>query len=198
MIHSVAPSSRERLLETARELFHLQGYNGTSMSQILQRTGVSSSSLYHFFPSKEELLMAVIDRYKELLWPQIMGPASEKSSQPIGKLLGVLDVYREFTLATNFQLGCPVGSLALEVGQSIPDARKRIAAIFKAWRAVIEGWLQEAAPQMPRQERGQIASLLLTLVEGAIVQARVLQRSEPFEIARAQFHNHLQECLKSY
>ena len=53
--------TRERLVRTAAELFWNQGYAQTGVNQIIQEANATSGSFYHFFKSKQELAMAVID-----------------------------------------------------------------------------------------------------------------------------------------
>ena len=54
--------TRERLVEAARKLFHQHGYRATGIAEILRAAEVNSGSLYYFFPSKEDLLVAVLER----------------------------------------------------------------------------------------------------------------------------------------
>ena len=58
MIHST--KTREKLVATAFELFHKQGFSATGVAQILRTAEVNSGSLYHYFPTKEDLLIAVL------------------------------------------------------------------------------------------------------------------------------------------
>ena len=55
-----SPKTREKLVGTAFELFHKQGYSATGVAQILRVAEVNSGSLYHFFPTKEDLLVALL------------------------------------------------------------------------------------------------------------------------------------------
>ena len=61
--------TRDRLIDAARKLFWAQGYEVTSVAEILKKAEVNSGSLYYHFKSKEDLLLAVLDRYKELRLP---------------------------------------------------------------------------------------------------------------------------------
>jgi AcrR family transcriptional regulator len=54
-----APSARERVLKAAVDLFARQGYDGTSVSQIIERAGLTKGGFYHHFASKEALLYEV-------------------------------------------------------------------------------------------------------------------------------------------
>ena len=60
-------SSRERLVDAALYLFWLQGYAATGVAEILSQANVRSGSFYYFFKTKEDLLLAVLQRYIETL-----------------------------------------------------------------------------------------------------------------------------------
>src|SRR5258708_25671141 len=105
--------TRERLVEAARTLFWEQGYANTGIAQILKAADVGSGSLYHFFPTKEDLLLAVLHKYKDLLWPMVIQPVFDRVQDPIERIFAVLDGYRQMLLATEFAIGCPIGNLAL-------------------------------------------------------------------------------------
>ena len=68
-------------METARQLFFQQGYSATGIAQILQTSGSNSGSLYYFFPTKEDLLVAVLEQYKEMLQTHVIGPAHERAAE---------------------------------------------------------------------------------------------------------------------
>ena len=68
--------TRERILHAARELIYAQGYNATGISAILKMARVNSGSLYHYFPTKADLLRAVLEHYTEMLWPVVIQPAT--------------------------------------------------------------------------------------------------------------------------
>ncbi len=66
--------TRERLIEAARDLFLKQGYASTGIAQILEAADAGSGSLYYFFPTKEDLLLAVLEWYKANLIPAVVQP----------------------------------------------------------------------------------------------------------------------------
>ncbi len=67
--------TRERLLQTAFQLFHEQGYHATGVATILREAGVNAGSMYHFFSSKDDLLLKVLEFALDYLEPMVMGPA---------------------------------------------------------------------------------------------------------------------------
>ena len=89
----VPASTKEQILEVARHRFAEHGYAGTGIAQILKAADADSGSLYYFFPTKEDLLAAVLEGYKELLWPEVVQPVFDRVSDPIERVFGILDGY---------------------------------------------------------------------------------------------------------
>ena len=76
----MSAGTRDRLVAAAMQLFWQKGYGSTSMADVLQLAGVNSGSLYHFFPGKQDLLLAVLARYREGLHPMLLDPPGPAST----------------------------------------------------------------------------------------------------------------------
>src|SRR5277367_4579064 len=142
-------STRDRLVEAARTLFWKHGYASTGIAQILKEADAGSGSLYYFFSTKEDLLLAVLEWYRENLWAAVVQPVFDRVSDPIEWIFGILNGYRRGLLMTNYQHGCPIGNLALELADSHPAARQLLAVNFNGWRSTIENCLVDAAGRLP-------------------------------------------------
>ena len=127
-------STRERLVEAARQLFWNKGYEATGLAEVLRNAGVNSGSLYYLFKSKEELLLAVLDRYVEMLHPAVIDPVFSRVADPINRVFGVLEGYRRMLTTTGCRQGCPIGNIALEMSEKSSAVREKIALNFKNWR----------------------------------------------------------------
>lgn len=177
-------STKARIVEAARELFWERGYEATSLGDVVKRAKANPGSLYYFFRTKEELLLAVLDRYTELLWPAVMEPAFRAVEDPMVRIFAILEGYRQGLIATEFARGCPIGSLSLEVGEALPAAREKIAANFDSWAGWIKKCLEDAGDQLPPEtDPAALARFVLTVMEGAMMQARAHHSLEPFDSA---------------
>jgi TetR/AcrR family transcriptional regulator, transcriptional repressor for nem operon len=177
-----AAGTRDRILDAARQLFLQQGYTATGIAQIVRAADARPGSLYYFFPTKEDLLQAVLERYKDLLWPVVIQPVFDRVSDPIERIFGVLDGYRQMLLTTACRQGCPIGNLALEMSESSPGARKLVAENFTNWKHAVEQCLDDAAGRLSEHvDRAALASFVLTVMEGGVMQARAYKSIEPFE-----------------
>jgi TetR/AcrR family transcriptional regulator, transcriptional repressor for nem operon len=179
--------TRGRILETAFQLFHEQGYHATGVATILREAGVNAGSLYHFFPSKEALLVGVLEYALGALRPAVMDPAECRSKDPIKRVFELLRQYREGMHAWGCKMGCPIGNLALEVADDNAAARRLIHQNFENWVVAVKKWLDDAGDRLPQElDRAQLARFVLTVMEGGIMQARAAGKLAPFDDSVAQ------------
>lgn len=189
--------TKQKLIETARNLFLQNGYGNTGIAQILKAADVGSGSLYYFFPTKEDLLLAVLNKYKELLWPLVIQPVFDRVQDPVERIFGVLDGYRQMLTMTEFAMGCPIGNLALELSNTHPAARQLLAENFTGWRRAIEGCLIEASDRLPEHTSAErLAEFVLTTMEGAVMLARTYRSLEPYNNAVTQLRDYFDRLLK--
>ncbi len=194
---STQPETRDRLIRVAMELFQAQGYRSTGVAQILKAAEANSGSLYHYFPTKEDLLLAVLEQYKQLLWPALLDPIFSRISDPIERIFGLLDGYRQFIIATGCTYGCPIGNLALELSNTHPNVRQLIAENFQGWRDAVQKCLDEAGDRLPLEvDRSQLASFVLTVMEGGVMQARAYRNLEPFDAAVTQLRDYFERLMQ--
>jgi AcrR family transcriptional regulator len=180
------------------ELFYIQGFEATGVAEILKKADVNSGSLYYFFDSKEDLLLAVLERYKEMLWPAVIEPAFAKTQDPIERIFAVLEGYRQGLMFTHFTAGCPIGNLALELREAHRKAREKIAENFDGWRDAIRKCLDEAAERLPANaDREQLATFILTVMEGGVMQSRAHGSIAPFDACVGQLRNYFDLLLSA-
>jgi TetR/AcrR family transcriptional regulator, transcriptional repressor for nem operon len=177
-----AKSTRERLVEAALYLFWLQGYAATGVAEILQRSKVNAGSFYHFFKTKEELLLGVLELYIQTLEPVVVQPVLTQIQDPVERVFGILDFYRRNLLATGCTYGCPIGRLALEIPEEQFRVHKRLADNFDGWTAAVEKCLADAKDRFPAGTNLRTLSrFVLTVMEGGVMQSRAHREIGPFD-----------------
>jgi TetR/AcrR family transcriptional regulator, transcriptional repressor for nem operon len=185
------PTTRDRIVFAAMELFADKGYGATSIADILSRTQINSGSLYHAFPGKQDLLIAVLDAYHSGIGPMLLEPAWGDVADPIERVFALLDAYRCMLASSDCTYGCPIGSLALELHEPDPPVRERLAANFTAWTGAVEANLRAAADRLPADtDFPALAEFVLTLMEGAVMQARTHRDLGYFDRAVTQLRRH--------
>lgn len=184
-------AARDRIVLAAMELFWLKGYNSTSIADLLSRTQLNSGSLYHVFPSKQDVLIGVLEAYREGIYEQLLAPAWADVHDPIDKIFALLRHYRTLIVETECTYGCPIGSLALELHEPDPQVRELIAANFENWTRAVEGCVIDAGDRLPRDlDPLALAQFVLTTMEGGVMQARTYRDVAYFDRAVEQLRRH--------
>jgi AcrR family transcriptional regulator len=185
--------TRGRIIEAAMELFWLKGYGSTSIADILSRSQVNSGSLYHFFPGKQDLLIAVLEAYRDGIGPMLLEPAWAGIADPVEKVFALLGKYRSLIVQTECEYGCPIGSLALELHEADPAVRRLLAENFEGWVGAVASCLEEARGRFPpTADPRALAELALTVMEGGVMQARTHRDVAYFDRSVAQLRTYFE------
>ncbi|MFY9988445.1 MAG: TetR/AcrR family transcriptional regulator [Chthoniobacterales bacterium] len=173
-------SKRDQLVETAWRLFYRDGYHATGIDRILASAGVAKMTLYKHFRSKEDLILAVLEKRSDLFRESFSRFLQAKRGTPEQQLLGVFDWLVNWIKSKEFR-GCFFQKAMAEY-QSIQDPIHRAALAHKAaFHAEIGRLVKEAGLARPKNLGDQLA----LIVEGAIVSSHALGSSVPAIQARA-------------
>lgn len=184
--------TRDRLVFAALKLFGEKGYLSTSIQDILREAGANAGSLYHAFPTKQDVLIAVLDLYRQGIEPMLLAPAWDGVDDPIEKVFALLARYRGMLEATDCLYGCPIGSIALELHEPDPPVRELLSLNFTQWVGHIERCLDEAADRLPADlDRRMVAILVLNVMEGGVMQSRTHRTLEAFDASVAGLRDYL-------
>ncbi|MES9991384.1 MAG: TetR/AcrR family transcriptional regulator [Candidatus Thiodiazotropha sp.] len=184
---NIAVDTKERILTTARELFHGRSYADVGIKEICTEAQVQKGSFYHFFPSKRDLAMAVIDDMADDWAHGFVAEAFDEALPPIERLDYMVDaVYYWQKAAKNLEgrmPGCLFGNLALEISTRDEVIRARINAIFTKASDRFHEALEQAVEQgdMPPLDTQATATAMLAYLEGVILLAKT--RNDP-EVVR--------------
>jgi TetR/AcrR family transcriptional regulator, transcriptional repressor for nem operon len=174
--------TKAKLVDVSMRLFWEKGYGATSIQDILREADVHAGSLYHFFPTKQDLLLATLKRYRDGLHQMLLAPAWKGVDDPIERIFALLARYRQALLSTDCFYGCPIGSLALEIHEPDPAVRSLLSANFSGWTKAIEECLVDAGPRLPDDvNRKDLASFVLTVMEGGVMQSRTHRSVDSFD-----------------
>ena len=187
--------TRERIVRAAMELFWEKGYQSTSMADLFARARINSGSLYHFFPGKQDVLVAVLSAYRDGIGMMLLEPAWAGVDDPLERVFALLQRYRMLIVQTDCTYGCPIGSIALEVHEPDPAVRELLAANFEAWTSAVEQQLGATRKQLPADiDRRALAEFVLTTMEGAVMLTRTHRDVGYFDRAIGQLRRYF-ECL---
>jgi TetR/AcrR family transcriptional repressor of lmrAB and yxaGH operons len=176
--------SRERLLDSAVDLLQRQGYHGTGLNELLERSEAPRGSLYHYFPGgKEQIGAEAITRAGGQVAAAVVHLLRAKPSvaDAVQALAGLLAAGLE---ASNFERGCPVATTALELTPRSEPIRAAVQASFESWLAPLRERLEAAG--FDRLEAARRADLAIATLEGALVLARARQNADVLRDAGRQ------------
>jgi TetR/AcrR family transcriptional repressor of nem operon len=190
------PETRDRILSAALSLFATKGYGSTSVADILHSADVNAGSLYHFFPGKQDVLIAVLDSYLAGIHPMLLKPAWEGVDDPIERVFALLASYRARLLETDCTYGCPIGSIALELHEPDPPVRARLAANFEEWITAVERCFIEAGDRLPSDLNCRaLAVFALTTMEGGVMLSRTDRTIAAFDASVAMLRDYVNNLL---
>lgn len=174
-------SSREKILNAASRLFHMNGYHATGLSQILKESGAPKGSLYYHFPDgKEQLASEAIDVFKDII--------AENIRDNIDLTKDPIEAFQEHfaTIALKFDdvdkimanaISIPIGLLALETALVNENLRLKCENTYLLWESIYEEKL--IAYGYDTNRATYISSVLNSLVEGGITLCLTKHSSQP-------------------
>ena len=192
---SKAEKTRQFIIEKTAPVFNTKGYAGTSLSDLTKATGLTKGSIYGNFQNKDEVALASFDynfsRVNNYLKNKIL--ASENA---IERLLAYPQVYRDFLKIPFLQPGCPILNTSTEADDTHPLLKEKAAGALAFWKKSLENQVKrgiERKEVKSNTDHVEVAVIIMSLIEGSIMQAKVTGKSAELRIAM----NYLQRYIIS-
>ncbi|SLJ48704.1 TetR/AcrR family transcriptional regulator [Mycobacteroides abscessus] len=185
-------ATRARILEQAAELIHTKGVAATNNEQLRRVTGISGSQLNHYFPTKESLVMAVIEWQTEQVM-RFYGSEQFAGFDTIEALRSWVDYY--VTHESAYRDGCALGSLASQIIKSDLQVHDELARAFDQWRNIFRDGLrrmQSLGRLSATADPTQLADLLLSAFQGGMLLTQVQRDVTPLKNALHAAIDHVQ------
>jgi AcrR family transcriptional regulator len=159
--------ARRRIVDAAYELFSRRGIRGVGIDEVIERAGVAKATLYRHFPSKDDLVLAFLNR-REQLWTRewVEAEATRRGTTPEERLLAIFDLFDDWFHRDDFE-GCSFINTLLETGD--PDHRvyQASTAHLQNIRSVVQEFADEAGLRNPES----FAHSWHLLMKGSIIAA---------------------------
>jgi AcrR family transcriptional regulator len=165
---TTGPEAREAALSAAERLYYERGVHAVGMDDIRDAASVSLRALYRAFPSKDDLVLAWLDRRHDRWMEWLRDEVDSRDGDPVDRVLSIFDALSGWIESPRFR-GCAFVNVAAELGAAQPGVLERSAAHKRSLHAYVLELLGAAG--WPDAE--QVAGQLLVLVDGALVQAHV-------------------------
>jgi AcrR family transcriptional regulator len=129
-VASPSPSARERILTAAYELFSQRGIRAVGTDEVIHRASVARATLYRHFATKNDLVLAVLQR-REQLWTHglIEAQSEQRGTTPEEQLLAIFDVLHDWFQSRDGYEGCSFINVLLELGAEHPAGKASVAHI---------------------------------------------------------------------
>jgi TetR/AcrR family transcriptional repressor of nem operon len=171
---------RERLIEAGVELFSQRPYGSIGVAELCARAGVNKGSFYYFFPSKEALALAVIDRHwswQQGVWAEILNGPGTILERLRALFAATAQMQIDARTGTGWVAGCLFGNLALEVSSQNEPVRMRLQEIFdeqiELIRAPLAAAVESGELQRPAEDVDGAAKAIVAQVEGLVLFAKL-------------------------
>jgi AcrR family transcriptional regulator len=173
------PSKRDELVRKALDIFYRKGFHATGMDLLAAETGISKTTMFKHFRSKEELILAVL-RLRDEQFRSWLFRRMEEAGPPRVQLAAMFDALEEWFAAPEFR-----SCMFIKAASEYPDASHPIHAQAAEHKRLLFLELERIATAAGAEEPAALARKLLLLKEGAIVTAHLGHEADPAGDAKA-------------
>lgn len=186
--------TRHHIIQTGAELIARQGFGATGINKVLDAAQVPKGSFYHYFRSKNDFGLAVIDAYAAAYDQHLDQTLGNTAITPLNRLRAYLDLAGEEMTSCDYAKGCLIGNLGQELAAQSEDFRSRLNAVFSRWEQRFQACIIAA------QQQGEVnatidaeeaASLLLSGWQGALLRAKLARSEAPLQRFRSLLFENL-------
>ncbi|MEO6346650.1 MAG: TetR/AcrR family transcriptional regulator [Aquaticitalea sp.] len=187
MTNNLSKSERTRqfIIEKTAPVFNTKGFAGTSLNDLTNATGLTKGSIYGNFQNKDEVAIASFDfnfaKVTSYLKNKIL--ASENA---IDRLLAYPQVYRDFLKIPFFQPGCPILNTSTEADDTHPLLKQKAGEALTFWKKSLENQIKRGIERKEikaNTDPVEFAVVIISLIEGSIMQAKVTGKATELRIA---------------
>ncbi|AWI26323.1 TetR/AcrR family transcriptional regulator [Flavobacterium pallidum] len=182
---SKSERTKQFIVERTAAVFNEKGYAGTTITDLTNATGLTKGAIYGNFENKDEVALAAFDynfnKVTDYIKVRILG-----TDNAIERLLVYPQVYRDFLVIPLLKTGCPILNTATEADDTHPKLRVAVLNALAYWKTAVENQVKrgiERGEIIPDTNPSEFAVILMSLIEGAIMQAKVTGR--PTELRQA-------------
>jgi TetR/AcrR family transcriptional regulator, transcriptional repressor for nem operon len=175
---------REEIISIGTELIVINGYNATGIEAVLKKAGVPKGSFYHYFGSKEEFGLAVIDSFANHYEVKLCAFFNDEEVPPLRRIRNYLENGLENLTENQCTKGSLIGNLSQELADQNERFRTRLKMIFREWKQRVATCLEEAQQKgdwISNVDPDIIADFILSGWEGAILQAKVMRSPDSLQ-----------------
>lgn len=176
--------TRRELIRIGTSLISRHGFSATGIDAVLKEAGIPKGSFYHYFKSKEEFGLAVIDHFAEGFELRLEAFLDDDEVAPLNRIRNFLETGLARVSQNQCSRGCLIGNLGQEMADRNDRFRARLDEVFTSWKERFAACLAEAQQRgelSPDQDAEVLAGFILSGWEGAILRAKVMKSTRPMQ-----------------
>ncbi|MFB9685750.1 TetR/AcrR family transcriptional regulator [Amycolatopsis plumensis] len=182
--------TRQRMLDTAADLFQTQGYHATGLTQLTTAGGAPKGSLYFHFPGGKEQLAAEAVQLSSERTGALLAAILDDAPDPATGVNRAVDALAGFLTGSDFQRGCPLATVALDAAGASEPIRAACADGYASWHGVLSGYF--ATQGLSAERADELATVVLASIEGGLLLARTRRDLAPLRAVAAHLHTTLE------
>jgi AcrR family transcriptional regulator len=167
-------------MATAQQLFYRDGYRVVGIDRLLGEAGVAKMTLYHHFPSKDDLIVAVVEQQDATVRAGLEGAIVAAGSSPVRRLLAVFDWLAAWFKTDDFR-GCGF----IRAMSEYPDPDHPVHRAAWRHKQAVNARLRELATEAGARHPAELADALSLLIDGAILAAHATGSATSAATAKA-------------
>ncbi|MGF1489152.1 MAG: TetR/AcrR family transcriptional regulator [Prochloraceae cyanobacterium] len=171
--------TKAKIIQISAELFNTKGYSGTSISDIMEATGLKKGGIYNHFKSKEELALAAFDYAFQQISIRTL-KVWKKHSNAKDRLLAIVANFSSYIDNPPIFGGCPILNTAIESDDTHPALQKKALEAMNSWRSLICRIIEKGIAKEeinPSTNADEVASVIICTVEGSIMMSKLYRDS---------------------
>jgi TetR/AcrR family transcriptional repressor of nem operon len=182
----VAPKQDTKvvLIEAGMQAMFERGYTNTGIQEVLSTVGIPKGSFYHYFNSKEDFALAIINQFDEFYTAKLTQYLRDQSVSPLIRLKNYSQGKIDMLAAWKCRKGCLIGNLSMEMADQSEILRQALSHVMGKWRdlfaaCIAEGQQTGEIRRSPDAEK--LAELFLDSLEGAVMRAKTFKSVQPLD-----------------
>lgn len=176
---------RERLIRCGVQLYSESGFQNTGIETVLRMAGVPRGSFYHYFKSKHQFGLVVIDSYAKYFSNHLLSILQDTSLTPLARLKQFVEVACQGMSRFDYKRGCLVGNLGQELAYLDDEFREKLEHVLRDWEKQTAVCIEQAQTcgELPSdQPSEQLAQIFWIGWEGAILRAKLMCSDKPMRM----------------
>ena len=182
---SKAENTRKYIIEKSAPVFNIKGYSGTTLSDIMNATGLTKGAIYGNFDNKDEVAIEVY-KYNIIGVENILVEAMRDKKTASGKLIAVTNYYRNHWKKVFERGGCPIQNAAVEADDNAPFLKKYVQRSVKGWVKGINGIIvqgQQEGSFKKEIDAEKAAYAIVITLEGGMMMGKILNDPQVLFVA---------------